>query len=210
MFGSLGGQYFPFSFPYAINLRENTAHFFFWGGRQRNKAPTLLNSSFSTLVYPWLVMNVFPLSFLTLGRVSRCGCSIILAIVQLMPVVLALLCFVVRGFSSDLCHIKIRSVITGLRFDGSVQQEAGLSFLPPLALMSRGVDSLQPRSTRRAARCSSCCCPRDARRGSDAFAHLGWSVRAQPRPPLLVWRPNLCWGWAYWARRSDRDAFEIS
>lgn len=186
MFGSLGGQYFPFSFPYAINLRENTAHFFLGGGRQRNKAPTLLNSSFSTLVYPWLVVNVFPLSFLTLGRVSRCGCSIILAIVQLMPVVLALLCFVVRGFSSDLCHIKIRSVITGLRFDGSVQQGAGLSLLPPLALMSRGVDSLQPRSTRRAARCSSCCCPRDARRGSDAFAHLGWSVRAQPRPPLLV------------------------
>lgn len=139
-----------------------------------------------TLINPWLVVNIFPLSFLTLGRVSRCGCSIILAIVQLMPMVLALLCFVVRGFSSDLCHIKIRSVITGVRFDGSVQQEEGLSFLSPLALMSCGVDSLQLRSTRGAACCSSCCCPRDARGGSDGFVHLALSACARSRPPLLV------------------------
>lgn len=114
---------FPLVFPMPSQRKYSP----FFGGveRQRNKAPTILNSFFFSLVYLWLVVNVFSLSFLTSGRVSRCGCSIILAIVQLMPVVLALLCFVVRGFSSDLCHIKIRSVITGLRFDGSVQQEAG-------------------------------------------------------------------------------------
>lgn len=53
----------------------------------------------------------------------------------------ALLGFVARGFSSDVCHIKARPVIMEVRFSGGVQQGEILSFLSP-ALMSFRVCSL--------------------------------------------------------------------
>ena len=121
------------------------------GGKKDRGAKLLQSSTLSslTLINPWLAVNVFPLCFLILWRTPRRGWSVILAIVQLMPVVLALLCFAVRGFSSDLCHIKMRCVITEVRCNGSVQQEECLSFLSSLALISWRVDSLLLRSTRR-------------------------------------------------------------
>lgn len=144
---------FPLFFSYAVIVRKNTAQLV--GGKDRGAK--LLQSStffFYTLINPWLALNVFSLCFLTLWRTPRCGWSVILAIVQLMPVVLALLCFAVRGFSSDLCHIKMRCAITEVRCNGSVQQEECLSFLCSLALISWRVDSLLLRSTRRDLCCS--------------------------------------------------------
>lgn len=124
--------------------------------RGRDKQAKLLQSSTLsyTLINPWLTVNVFPLCLLILWRTPRCGWSVTLALVQLMPAVLALLCFALRGLSSDLCHIKMRCVITEVRCNGSVQQEECLSFLYSLALMSWRVNPVLLCNAQRQLGCS--------------------------------------------------------